>query len=471
MAAAAGLLVLARGAPDRPSLPPHPTVMRDDALLMAGDDGRVATALATMKQVGADVVAISAGWSQIAPRPRSPGSPRFDATDPGAYPPAGWRRLDRVARLADRRGLRVVVDISGPVPRWAARGAGGRIDPRRFRDFAAAVARRYSGRYAGIPAAAAFALWNEPNRAASLTPQWQSRVGRWEVASAGAYRELLTAAYPAIKRRAPESLILVGNTAPVGSSPPRRHVDPVRFLRALACVPERDVPVRDRGCAGFRALPGDGWGHHGVADARRLARLLAALRARGRLARPMPVYVTEHRVPATAGLYRHARRLGEVERLAWRSQGVRGFAQSPLRDPPAAPAGRGAGLQLADGTPKPALGAFAHVLVVHRAGAARVEIWGHVRPGTGERRFRVAVRQPDGSWRPLPMFNRPRHTDEHGYFLVHAATAPGGLRLDPGATFRLELHERDEWRPAGMPIFGAAPAPAAVSPAAGSRPR
>jgi hypothetical protein len=476
---ASALAVLVWRAQDRPSLPEDPTVIRDDALLMAGDPGQVAAALGTMKRLGADLVRVTADWSAIALRPDSARVPRFDAADPGRYPAAGWRRLDRVVRLARARGLRVMIDVTGPPPRWAEReaSAAGPIDPRRFRDFAAAVARRYSGRFRGIPAAAAFALWNEPNRAAHLTPQWRRRGGRWALASADAYRELVTAAYPAIKRGAPGSLVLVGNTAPGGSSRPAGpagDVAAVRFLRALACVSDRGEPVGEDGCAAFRPLPGDGWAHHpdaGVADLRRLTRLLARLHAGGRLARPMPLYVTEHGAAAASGLYDHARWLGEVEYLVWRTPEVRGFAQVPLRDPRAVPGAWGPGLELASGIPKPALGAFAHTLVVHRRGAHRVTIWGHVRPGSGRRRFRVSVRQLDGSWRTLPLFRRPRRTDEQGYFLVEAGTAPGGLPLDPAATFRLELFQREDWRPAGMPIFGAASAPRPVTPAAGSRSR
>jgi hypothetical protein len=464
-------------APEGPPLPPEPTVMRDDALLLAGDTGQVAAALGTMKRLGADLVRVTADWSAIAPQPRASRAPRFDAGDPGAYPPAGWRRLDRVARLARARRLRVMIDVTGPPPRWATDARASPIDPRRFRDFAAAVARRYSGRFRGIPAAAAFAIWNEPNRDAHLTPQWRRRGGRWAPASADAYRELVSAAYPAIKRRAPRSLVLVGNTAPGGSSRPAGpagDVAAVRFLRALACVSDRGEPVGDDACAAFRPLPGDGWAHHpevGVADLRRLTRLLASLHARGRLAQPMAVYVTEHGGAAASGLYDHARWLGEAEYLVWRTPEVRGFAHAPLRDPRAASGAQGPGLELATGTPKPALGAFAHTLVVHRRGGHRVTIWGHVRPGSGRRRFRVAVRQLDGSWRTLPLFGRPRRTDKQGYFLIEAGTAPGGLPLDPAATFRLELLERADWRPAGMPIFGAAPAPRPVRPAAGSKSR
>jgi hypothetical protein len=425
--AAVGALVLGVLSPERPALPAAPTFMGDDRLLLSGDAREVADALGAMKALGADVVRVPARWSAIAPRHRR----QF-----------AWARLDLVARLAHRRGLLVMVELIGPPPR-------GPIDTQRFREFAAAVASRYSGRFRGIPAAAAFAIWDEPNGAGGLTPS--------------AYRELVAAAYPAIKREAPSSLVLVGNTAPAG------RVDPVVFLRRLACA------LPDLGCARFRKLPGDGWGHHpgrDGGDLRPLARELGALRARGRLAGPVAVYVTDHGAPASAGLYRQARELGEAEYRAWRSPGARGFAQSPLRDPATPTAGAaGPGLELADGAPKPAFGAFGHPLVVHQTGSRQVTVWGHVRPGSGRRRFRVAVRDLDGTWRALPTFNRPRRTDAHGYFLIDARTAPGGLLLDPAATFRLELLERDGWRPAGMPILGASPAPADVRTAAGSRPR
>jgi len=432
-----------------------------------------------------DWVRVSARWSAIAPSPGAGRAPSFDAADPAAYPDGAWRALDRLASLAARDGVRVMIDLAGPPPRWAS-GPGG-VDARAYGRFAAAVARRYSGRSGGLPAAAAFAVWDRPNSASSLRPQWRRVAGRWTVASADQYRAMVYAATSAVERAAPHSLVLLGNTGPSGPARPRSAVSavaPLHFVRALACTSDGGAPLRAGGCARFRPLPGDGWAHQpysgtaapwasgsGSDDAPmsrlgRLASLLRGLRAQGRLARNMPVYVSAYGYRTdppdrgrAVGLYRQARWLGEAEWIAHGTAGARGFAQAPLRDPPPGSRASGSGLELADGTPKPAMAAFAYTLVVHYLGPHHVALWGHVRPRHRRGRFRITVRRLDTVWRPLPVFNQPRRTDQDGYFQVEARTGPGGVQVDARSTFRLELmHERD-WRPAGLPVFGAQPPP------------
>jgi hypothetical protein len=84
-----------------------------------------------------------------------------------------------------------------------------------------------------------------------------------------------------------------------------------------------------------------------------------------------------------------------------------------------------------------------------------VAVWGHVRPRHSRGRFRITVRRLDPVWRPLAVFNHPRRTDDDGYFEVESRTGPGGVLVDARSTFRLELmHDRD-WRPAGLPVYGA----------------
>jgi hypothetical protein len=472
-------LLSSRGSPAR--TPAGPTILRDDALLTRGSSPRVAAVLETVRRLGVDWIRATARWSAIAPSPRSRRAPTFDAGDPDAYPAAGWQPLDRLAHLAARRRLRLMIDVAGPPPRWASGPGGG--DAGAYGRFAAAVAQRYSGRVRGLPAAAAFAVWDEPNSPAGLRPQWLRRSGRWIVASADRYRAMVYAAYPAIKRSAPRSLVLLGNTSPTGPARPRgtnSAVAPLRFVRALACVSPRDAPLRAGGCARFRPLPGDGWAHQPYAGTAapwrrdphlddapisglgRLASLLRRLRAQARLERAMPVYVsafgyrTDPPDPdRSVGLYRQARWLGEAEWIAQRTTGARGFAQAPLRDPPPGSRAPGSGLELPGGTPKPAMAAFAYTLVVHYLGPHHVALWGRVRPRGSRGRFRITVRRLDSVWRPLPVFNRERRTDEDGSFEVEARTGPGGVLVDARSAFRLELmHDRD-WRPAGLPVFGA----------------
>lgn len=393
---------------DRSNPAPEPTIVADDALLLGPDGAQAADAVRLARRAGAD-------WLRVTVTPR-------DA-------PTRRAALDRALGLASRQRLRVMLDLVPGQPAMSARA---------FAAFAAAMASRYSGRTPGRPAAAAFAVGD----------------GRQPP---GAYRRLLYAAVPAIHRAAPGRTVLIGNTRPDGSA--------LAYARALACMPNRRRVPRGAGCDGFVALPGDGWAHRvgggpAAAELGRLGALLAQLRTRGRLRHPMAVHVTGYRDSVTRGPYEHARRLGEAEWIAAHTPRVRGFATEPLRD-----RGELAGLETSAGVPRPALAAFARPLVVRPAGTRAVAIWGRVRPQTGPERFRVAVRLRDGTWRPLPRFNRTHRTHADGTFAITARTAPGGERVDPRATFRLELRHQSGWRPAGLPIVGAR---SPLSPAAGS---
>jgi hypothetical protein len=301
------------------------------------------------------------------------------------------------------------------------------------------------------------------------------------VDSARSYRELMYAAYPAIKRVAPSSLVLVGATFQTGADRPGSAASPVaplRFLRELACVSDDLRPRRDGACRRFRPLPGDGWSHHpyspgappdhadphpdhvDIAGLGRLTGLLARLHAAGRTANAMHVYVTEFgyetnppdptaRVDPVA----QARFLPEAEYLAYSTPGVRSFAQFLLRDGPERPGrttgGRWrdvqSGLLYADATAKPALTAFRYAFVVRRVGARDVSWWGHVRPRAGRQTVRITARTPAGGWRPLGGVGGPFRTDDEGFFA-------GSAHADPAATYRLEVRVDGGWH-TGEPVL------------------
>jgi hypothetical protein len=479
VAAAVVATIVALGRGGEPSIEDvRPTIVSDDRLMLAGSPAGVEHATRAMRDLGVNWVLLTASWARIAPQPSGARRPPFAASDPDAYPAASWAALDRAVQAAKRDGLAAMIELRGPSPRWALDRSGA-PDAVEFGLFAAAVARRYSGRFRGLPGAVAFTIWSEPNRGASLRPQWRRTAAGWQLASAARYREMLYAAHAAIAGAAPDALVLIGSTAPAGSARPNGpggDVAPLRFLRELACVSPGGAPLRTGACRRFRPLPGDGWAHHPysgqrppwladphpddvrVADLRRLTETLEDLHEAGRLVGSMPVYVTAFGYgsapagsPRGLGLYRQARWLGEAERLVARTPGVRSFAQAPLRDDRPA----GAGLELVDGAPKPALAAFAYPLVVRRTGPHRVRIWGRVRPPKRRGRFRVAVRAPGGEWHALAQFTRAATTSDDGYLSVDAQTAFGGLELDPRWAFRLELLHGGRWRPAGLPIFGA----------------
>ena len=305
-------------APARAERAPLETILQDDAQLLHGDDRQVQEAMATIHDLGADRVRITAGWSVLTRVADRKEPPLFDATDPAAYEQERWRHLDRAVRVAQAQGLRVMLDVAFWAPLWAAADAeAGRartsIDPSAFKDFAVAVARRFSGtftppaataigatpqlrprdgrlldmifrplRSAGdvlraqsappppplpagpLPRVDMLTLWNEPNHPGFLRPQWRRGRGGWVPASPGVYRRMVEAAYPAVKAARPDVKVLVGATSALGDHGNRGvdGVPPLRFIREMACVDRALRARRDGACRRFRRLPGDGWSHH-----------------------------------------------------------------------------------------------------------------------------------------------------------------------------------------------------------------
>lgn len=467
-AIAAGLLSDDRG--EQPA-PPGAllTVLQDDAELLHRDDARVARTLDTLRSLGVDWVRVTAGWSAIAPEPRSRRRPNFDATDPDAYPPGAWNALDRAVRLADERGLDVNIDIAFWAPRWAVRRASrpaerqrDGVDAAAYADFAEAVARRY-------PDVRAFTIWNEPNFKVFLLPQWRRDGRGWRPASPHIYRDMLEAAVPRVRRAAPESLVLIGATAALGTYSPDAADDgvpPLRFVRELACVDGAMQPLEVPECAGFEPLPGDGFSHHPysldlppwepdprpdnvrMADLERLTGLLRDLHVAGRFEEELPVYVTEYGyetnppdptqriTPEQQALW-----LPEADRVASESEGVASFAQFLLQDlgrrPGRAPWGDyQSGLRYPDGRPKPAQLAFGLSLSARPAGRRHVAFWVHVRAAREPSTVRLSRREGE-AWVPL---GEPIETDARGY-------AERVLRADPAGEYRAEVGGQ-----AGVPV-------------------
>lgn len=454
---------------------PVATIVQDDAELLHRSPRRIAATVDDLRSLGVDWVRITAGWSVIAPAPRSARRPRFDATDPGAYPDGAWDKLDRVARLVRARGMALAIDIAFWAPRWAVGRPARLPDHERdtiaagdYADFAEAVARRY-------PEAVAFTVWNEPNHNAFLLPQWERHDGSWRPSSPHRYRAMLEAAVPRIKAAAPAALALIGSTSSIGGEQgagPNDRMAPLTFLRELACVDERLRPLARPECAGFKALPGDGWSHHPyslelapwqtdpqpgnvrMGDLDRLTSLLERLHADGRTRNDLPLYLTESGYQTSppdptwdVSLAEQARWLSEAERIARSQPSLRSVSQFLHRDLPERPGpdlktrwrDYQSGLVFIDGRPKPAHAAFALPLVARRASAGEVGFWGLVRTGAGSRPVRVEVREPDGGWREIVS----RRTRPDGTFGARAT-------VDPARTFRLRSGDR-----IGAPLKGA----------------
>ncbi|MEJ7823788.1 MAG: cellulase family glycosylhydrolase [Solirubrobacteraceae bacterium] len=460
---------------EQPPRPQIATILQDDAELLHRSPRRIAATLDDLRELGVTWVRVTAGWSVIAPEPRSKTRPSFDARDPTAYPARAWNKLDRLQAMARARGLRLAIDIAFWAPRWAVRRPArlpdrerDTIDAADYADFAEAVARRY-------PRSVAFTVWNEPNHNAFLLAQWQRSGDGWRPASPHSYRAMVEAAVPRIKAAAPDALALIGATSSVGSeqgSGPSERMAPLTFLRALACVDEALAPLDVPECETFAALPGDGWSHHPyslalapwqsdprpddvrMGDLRRLTSLLARLHAKGRTQRELALYLTESGYQTSppdptwnVGLADQARWLAEAERIARHEPTLRSVAQFLHRDLPERPGpdpktrwrDYQSGLRFIDGRPKPAHVAFGLPLVARRAPAGGVAFWGLVRRGSGARDVSVSVREPGGRWREIVS----TRTGSDGTFTAGAA-------VDPWRTFRLDSGGRT-----GAPLRGA----------------
>jgi FG-GAP repeat/Glycosyl hydrolase catalytic core len=193
---------------------------------------------------GASVIRTIVRWSQVAPRrPRHPADPfareyRFDD-------------LDDLVRSAAQRRIEVLLTIWG-TPSWANGGAGANVaptNPTDLRDFAYALAARYSGSFAGFPPVRFFSIWNEPNSSLFLAPQFDSR-GR--PVAPRVYASLVRAAYAGIKRADPDALVAAGETAARGHDRPVAGLhdseSPGNFARLVAVAAPH--------------LRFDSWAHH-----------------------------------------------------------------------------------------------------------------------------------------------------------------------------------------------------------------
>jgi hypothetical protein len=464
-------------------------VVQDDAQLREAPPERIRQAAEQLAALGVDRIRFTGSWVGLAPEPRSMVTPSFDETDPAAYSAAGWAKLDTAVRETVRAGMRPMIDVSFWAPRWAVQRRSReqdqgrwRPDPAAFGRFATALATRYSGRYvdpaaAGepLPAVRLWTTWNEPNHPAFLMPQWERRDGRWVAASPHWYRRMHEAADAAIVAVDRRNRVLIGGLSSIGHATrgPAARMTPLRFVRELACVDARLRPLQRPECRDYRPLRADGFSIHpygfslppdgepGLAEnvtmgrLPRLEALLDALERRGRLAQPLPLYVTELAWESDppdpyrgVALDLQARYLSQSMAIAWESPDVRMSAWYLLRDIPPDPAvsrqSRSywrtfqTGLEFADGAPKPALQALALPLWIEPRAEGGFHAWGRVGPGEGARRVAFERMAADGSWSAAspPLRTRADGTVER------TLTDAGAYRLRwdaPGGTPRWSL--------------------------------
>lgn len=368
--------------------PTQESMFQDDVQLVYGTDQQVDNTLKTLASFGVDRIRVSVFWAIVAPANDQPVKPAFDATDPAAYPPNLWAPYDRIVRAAKARGILVNFNITSPVPRWAATTTPtDRTDlqatfgpnPVEFGMFVKALGTRYSGAYGGLPRVDYWSIWNEPNQAGWLTPQWSPDPRDDKVfveAAPSIYRDLVDAAYSGLTGSGHGAdTVLVGETAPQGVTDAgvSRPLAPLRFLRRLYCLDDnlnvlKGEEATVRGCptdsstfvgahpALFRA---SGYAHHpyallappgrkskapddvAMSDlpslSRELKRIYARYGQKPQTSRGVPLYLTEYGYqtkpdPFAVSFGRQAAYINEAEYMAYRNPSVRSMSQFLLVD-------------------------------------------------------------------------------------------------------------------------------------------
>jgi hypothetical protein len=417
------------------------TYFEAPALLLAPAT-RPAT-LATLRRLGVSALRVELSWHAVAPRANARRKPSFDPTDPAAY---HWGQYDALIEAAHALGWKILLTVTSPVPRWATAAPRRdslvtRPNSKQFGMFMTAVGRHY-GEEVEL-----FSIWNEPNHHEFLAPQF-NRNG--SPASPRIYRSLYRAGYAGLRAAGiAHPPVLIGETAPEGSSSVRRPVSsrapynmsPLLFLRKTLCLNARWH--RSRSCGRLRSA---GWGMHpypnalgplraprnresiSIADLSKLTRALDRAARAGALPAHLPVYITEFGIMSRPNRYQGVSAAKQAEWdalsewIAYRNRRVASFSQYLLKDDPVRRRSVGfqTGLLYATGRPKPLLKGFAVPLVVRHHGGGDA-LWGLVRPAGEATTLTVEARRR-GSHR-FTELARVR-TDARGYWrLTSHATA------------------------------------------------
>ena len=358
--------------------------------------------------------------------------PEFDATDPAAYDWSALRR--RSSTRAQPRGWKVLLTVSGPVPRWATNGAKDNVtrpSPNEFRMFVQAVATHFGGKVDALVRSGTSPTSRSSSRPS--TPRAHSPL------SPRIYRNLFLAAVRGLRNAGQGAKpVLIGETSPRGTGKVVAAAD----VPARRAVPGRQVPqgqeVREpcpRRLRAPRLHDAAGPALQPAAaqrrDDRRASRLTQRARARrgsaGATTRTLPIYLTEF------GIQSHARPDARRQPAASRPSTARSPSASPtttrascrsrstccattsprracrkvLRYP-----GFESGLRTLAGKAKPALRRLPPA--ARRAGAAagKISLWGLVRPAGGATQATVEISANGRTWHTLSTYT----TDARGYF-------------------------------------------------------
>ncbi|HEY1776214.1 MAG TPA: hypothetical protein VGG41_08655 [Solirubrobacteraceae bacterium] len=351
------------------------------------------TTLAQLQSLGVHALRIVLYWRNVAPNPNHKRKPAFNQENPAHY---RWGNYDQLIDAAAALHWKILLTVTGPVPRWATpHGEDIRSNPNPgdFHQFMIAVGRHY-GKLVKL-----YSIWNEPNQPGFLRPQY---VGK-KLTSPRIYRGLFLAGYSGLKASGNfnRMTVLMGETSSVGVVT-QGVPAPLAFLRGVLCLNSNYKPIGH--CA---RLPADGYAQHPYDNAHgpfahppkddvtmgTIGRLITALNraaAVGAIHRGLPVFVTEFGVQTKPNPYvgvtyaQQAEFDAIAEHIAWKNPRIVSFSQYLLRDDHPVRGrvvGSQAGLENYHGVAKPALQGFRLPLTVTRTRSG-VALWGIVRPET-----------------------------------------------------------------------------------------
>jgi hypothetical protein len=280
------------------------------------------------------------------------------------------------------------------------------------------VALRYGG------AVDRYILWNEPNLPLWLQPQNTCTGGRCTPYAPHLYRQLVRAAYPALKAVDPTATVLFGALAPRGERPTgtNHKTRPLAFIRSMGCVKVTLKRDRSGPCKGFKPLTADGFAYHphatfrapdeqqpnldeaSIGDLPRLERTLDLTQRSGGFKKPgggkFALYFTEWgyqtRPPDPIDgvtLAQQSRWLQQGTYIAYKDPRVKLLTQYEWRDEKL---GRGtrstkysgwqSGLRFNNDKAKPSLSTFPNPFFIsQRPNSRKARLWGQVRPGETHR--------------------------------------------------------------------------------------
>ena len=402
----------------------------DDRVLLAGGT-KAQKMVAEWKANGVDTVRIYLLWTRVVPGANAKKIPAgFDPNNQGAY---DWFGYDAAVDLVRSAGMKVSLTVSGPAPWWATtkpskKSGAYSPSPTAFAALARATATHFGSRVDR------YVLWNEPNSGAFLLPQKGA-------ASANIYRNLVRAAYPAVKQADSGAQVQIGALAPNGAARKNVTTSPLVFMRQFGCVNAKYKKLKSGACKRYKAPTGDAFAVHpygaktppdsppkgsediNLATLGRLESSIDRLRKMGRVKGPrkMSLYVDEYgyqtRPPdKTSGISAKLQDayMQRGAYLAWRDKRIKLLGQYLWYDEPKVNGSYStwqSGVRFVSGKAKPSL---KHFRTPFSIDAQHHRLWGQVRDGG---RHRVTVQQRKKGSSRWSTIKKPS-TDSRGYWTV-----------------------------------------------------